>query len=396
MSRKKLLLCLICLLLICTVSSAQNLNLQQQVRLSKHDWPLDALLQQVTRQTGVHFSINTRKFPSSRKLYVKTLTQPVKALLAEIRKSTGIVYTQVGTHIIMQDQPPLRSSSPRSPNASATRDKKNSAKLPSATVHAQGGATPAALNNKFKETNLQPAVMVRQVDQTIIVNGPASIFPISSIGKAQVKKMFSSNRRGAIPAVTSGANQGSSLSKNEIEKYTGWFSKAGASTDDVLYLHNSIMAGHTYAYAILGYSTNFKHSGFRYGIGGSLPIHKRWDLHLQLSTGKLDFKYDSGTVVKKEINTNWHQAAIKMEWKISKQIRLQFGPVYNLLKSKTNFNNFSDPFSLTPFELSMLGNHIHTIYTIRDEIGPRAATLTKSWIGLQAGIYINLDFSPAR
>ncbi len=70
--------------------------------------------------------------------------------------------------------------------------------------------------------------------------------------------------------------------------------------------------------------------------------------------------------------------------------------MYNLLKSNTNFNNSSDPFSLTPFELDMLSNHIHPIYTIRDEIGPRAATLTKSWIGLQAGIYFNLDFSPSR
>ncbi len=183
--------------------------------------------------------------------------------------------------------------------------------------YAQGGAQPAALNNNFKETDLHPAVIARLVDQTVIVNGPASMLPVSSHSKAQVKKMFGNNRPVTIPSAITGANQRSSRSNNEIEKYTGWFSKAGSSTDDVLYLHNSIMAGHTYAYAILGYTTNFKRGGFRYGIGGSLPIHKRWDLHLQLSTGKLDFKYDSGSVINKEINSKWHQAALKMEWKIS-------------------------------------------------------------------------------
>jgi hypothetical protein len=391
-SRKKQWQCLITLLFICLVSSAQQLNLQQQVRLSKHEWPLDELLQQVTRQTGVRFSINTRKFPSTRKLYVKILSQPVNALLAEIRKTTGIVYTQVGTHIIMLDQLPVKRASASTPLKSSSVQPKNSTPKPA-------GSAPGtvALNTSFKDANLQPTVIIPRVDQTINIIGPASTIPVSSTGNAQVQRLLNKNKPATIvPAAAASTNQRGSRHKNEIEKYTGWFSKTGASTDDVLYLHSSIMAGHTYAYAIIGYTSNFKHNGFRYGIGGSLPLKKRWDLHLQLSTGKLGFQYDSDSVFKKEIDTRWHQMALKLEWKISKKIRLQFGPVYNLLKSTTSFNNTSDPFSLTPQELEMLGNHIHPIYTIKDEIGPRAATLTKSWIGLQAGIYFNLDFSPPR
>ena len=373
-SRMKIFSCLACLLFLCIAAPAQNLK--QEVRLHKHEWTLDALLQQVTSQTGVRFSINTRRFPSSRTLRIKTLKQPVNALLAEIRNTTGIAYTKVGTHIILLDQLPVKKTT-------ATTTKKS---IPANPMQ------PVKENHTAPEPVLKPtAIRVSSIPSTT-VPGPATFFSVAPPGKAQIQKLLNKKTTSPITAAPVTKEQ-KSRNKKEFEIYKGWFSKAGAAADDVLYLHNSILVGHTYAYGIIGYTTNLKRSGLRYGIGSSIPVKTRWDLHLQLSTGKLDFKYDSGMAVTKVINTSWHQAALKMEFKISEQVRIMFGPVYNLLKSKTNFFKDTDHYMLSQFELEMLGNHVNTIYTIKDEVGPRAGTLTKSWIGLQAGIYFNLNFS---
>ena len=370
--------CLAFLLLLCLTAPAQNLK--QEVRLLKHEWPLDALLQQVTNQTGVRFSINTRKFPSSRKLRIKSLKQPVDALLAEIRNTTGIAYTQVGTHIILLDQLPAKKP------ISATTKKPVPVNPP------KPRNPPAAENYPVTDTELKfSAVRISYIPVNTFT-GPASSFQVSPRGKNQIQKLL---KKRTAPPVTPTANnkERASRNKKDFDIYKGWFSKAGSAIDDVLYLHNSILVGHTYVYGIIGYTTNLKRGGIRYGIGGSIPLNHRWDLHLQLSTGKLEFKYDSGMAVTKVINTNWHQAALKMEFKISERVRIMFGPVYNLLKSKTNFFRNTDHYQLTKFELEMLGNHMNTLYTIKNEIGPRAGTLTKSWIGLQAGICFNLNFS---
>ncbi|WP_127125835.1 hypothetical protein [Pseudoflavitalea rhizosphaerae] len=370
--------CLTCLLFLCIGARAQNLK--QEVRLHKHEWPLDALLQQVTSQTGVRFSINTRKFPPSRTLRIKTLKQPVSALLAEIRNTTGIAYTQVGTHIILLDQLPARKTV-------ATTKKK-----PELVMPAKPGIQPSPENHTASETLLNPTAVRLSIIPLTTASTPANVFSVSAPRKAQLQKLFIKKTK--LPITTKPVpKERKYRNKKEFDIYKGWFSKAGAATDDVLYLHNSILVGHTYAYGIIGYTTNLKQGGLRYGIGGSMPVKTRWDLHLQLSTGKLDFKYDSSRSVTKVINTNWHQAALKMEFKISEQVRIMFGPVYNLLKSKTNFFKDTDHYMLTQFELEMLGNHMNTLYTIKDEVGQRAGTLTKSWIGLQAGIYFNLNFS---
>lgn len=381
-------------LFLCTIAEAQKkLNLGQQVTLNKNEWPLDELLLEVTRQTGVHFSINTRKFPRTRKLKIEQRTQTVSKLLAGIRKTTGIAYTQVGSHIIMLDQlPPKSTTNGHAPGNHTTTGNKN----PAQTKTVPYQATAAAITEPVPSlTDLSPS-LPGTVPLTLLFRSPSqTLTEIAALRKAQVKKLLTVRRTQHNPSdtgkqLTVGAT--SSRSKREYQVFKGFFTQAGSAADDVLYMHNSVMAGHTYAYGIIGYSTNFKQSGLRYGIGGSMPLSSRWNMHLQLSTGKLNFNYDSVVIIK-VISSTWHQVALKAEWKFAKNMRLQFGPVYNVLTSKTGFNNLSDPLQLTEFELSMLGNHMHPLYTIKDEIGNRAGTLLKTWIGLQAGIYINLEFS---
>lgn len=395
MSSIKILSCITGLLLFCTlVAAQQKLNLQQEVKLNKNEWPLDELLLEVTSQTGVPFSINTRKFPRSRKLHIKQRNQTVNRLLAEIRHTTGIAYTQVGSHIIMLDQLPAKApAGNEAPKKSSNGTRRN-------TIAKNNTPKPVTPHSGTTTDSPQQAAELRPSLPAPIVyvaGSPAQAVPgISVLRKAQLKKLLSGMKPpgdlsvAGDHATTPGSSY--SRSKREYQVYKGLFMQGGSTTDDVLYMHNSLMAGHTYVYGIIGYTSNFKRGGLRYGIGGSFPLNGRWNLHLQLSTGKLDFKYDS-VMITKVIKTSWHQLALKAEWKFAKQLRLQFGPVYNVLKSKTNFNNSTDPFQLMPFELSMLGNHMHTLYTIKDEIGHRAGTLLKTWIGLQAGIYFNLEFS---
>ena len=390
----KILSCITGLLLFCTVVAAQQkLNLEQQVRLNKNEWPLDELLLEVTSQTGVPFSINTRKYPRSRKLHIKQRNQTVNKLLAEIRHTTGIAYTQVGSHIIMLDQLPAKAP------AGNESPKKSSNGTQKKTVSKNNTSKPVKPQSDTTTDSPQPAAELRPslpAPVVYLAGSPAqTVTGISALRKAQLKKLLTGMKPSNNPTVTGDQATtpgSSSRSKREFQVYKGLFTQGGSTMDDLLYLHSSVMVGHTYAYGIIGYTSNLKRGGLRYGIGGSVPLNGRWNVHLQLSSGKLDFKYDS-VIITKVIKTTWNQLALKAEWKFAKQLRLQFGPVYNVLKSKTNFNNSTDPFQLTPFELSMLGNHMHTLYTIKDEIGDRAGTLLKTWIGLQAGIYFNLEFS---
>ncbi|MCW3465241.1 hypothetical protein [Chitinophaga nivalis] len=106
----------------------QNNGLQKKILPAAANIRFDSLLLQITRHTGVRFSVNTRKFPPSKIIHVKKEWQSVSQLLEEIKTYTGSSYTLIGSHVVFVDQP-LRQPIP-------------------VAVKPAGNPTPAVVKNK--------------------------------------------------------------------------------------------------------------------------------------------------------------------------------------------------------------------------------------------------------
>lgn len=92
---------------ITTMVSAQTakVNLHKEVNIPAADMQLDELLHLVSKQAGIRFSVNTRKFPGSTVIHVKKGRQPLSRLLGDLRASTGMGYRALESHIIFVDAP---------------------------------------------------------------------------------------------------------------------------------------------------------------------------------------------------------------------------------------------------------------------------------------------------
>jgi hypothetical protein len=364
----KKMVCLFYLLLAgMNLRAQQQLNLKAVVRLTQHEWPLDELLLKVTQQTGVRFSINTRKFPPSRKVYIKLLRQTVAELLAAINKTTGIAYTQTGVHIILMDAvkkppvvPPKRSTVAAKPKPAKTQTVSRVQQLAADSIRSYATpATPQLLQLAVVPEDAVSATVAglkpAQLRKLLLSKRPPKKENQSPNNQKNLKEEIASTpeNSGNNSSTAAGGN-GSTSSNNATtsnsksknassEKHRGFFTSAGSSIDDALYLNNTLSAGHTYAYGIISWITDFRNSGFRYGLGTSLPLNERWALHLQYTTGKMTFGYDTAASLRKELKATWQQVALKGEWKITNKFRLQFGPVLHFLKADHTLNGSPAP-----------------------------------------------------
>src|SRR5687768_4600770 len=99
---------IICLVTTGIAGSAQQgaINLQRTVEIPANAIQLDSLLHLIKRQSGVKFSINTRKIRPTKIIRLKKYRQPIAGVLQEIKQNTGVYYAVLGDHIILLDNPP--------------------------------------------------------------------------------------------------------------------------------------------------------------------------------------------------------------------------------------------------------------------------------------------------
>lgn len=139
-------------------SQSSAVNLQKNITISAGEMPLDKLLKAVGQQTGARFSLNTRKFPPSRLIQIHKKTQPLGALLEDIREQTGISYRLLGGHVIFVDAPPVKQAAATSkPTASTIRRQAVSGKT---TRTARNNAQAP---NQMKQVAVAPATALQTV-----------------------------------------------------------------------------------------------------------------------------------------------------------------------------------------------------------------------------------------
>jgi hypothetical protein len=80
-------------------------GLNKKVSLSSLELRVDSLLRQLSRQSGVQFSFNSRRISPSKKVRFTSRTQTPQRVLEQLKESLGIGYKMVGGHVILVDNP---------------------------------------------------------------------------------------------------------------------------------------------------------------------------------------------------------------------------------------------------------------------------------------------------
>ena len=360
------------LAILMNVSGQSAINLQKKISIPANAIQLDSLLRVITRQSGAKFSINTRKFPASKSIAIKDHAPTIAKLLQVINQTTGVYYATLGDHIILLDNPP--------PAKKKTPITVTKHPIP---VH------------KSASVKTKPTAPVKKEPVIDTIPSPLPSSPVDIPKPDTTSALPSPVAQPAVRKKSTTTNNKPTLPANDDKERSGFLSnlfvKAGVSADDLFYGNPTIQIGHPYFYGIAAYSTNFKLSGFRYGIGASVPLSDYWKLHLQLTTGNLSSKVDTMTI-HWEYKTQLHRAGIIAETDIGEHFKLQFGPVFNLMNLTFYRNGQKSSPGLSTEYISRKFNLLKPVYTFTNTFSPNVAKSTKSWVGLQISIFYNFNF----
>ncbi|WP_343306456.1 hypothetical protein AAHN97_04985 [Chitinophaga niabensis] len=180
---------------------------------------------------------------------------------------------------------------------------------------------------------------------------------------------------------------------------TRWFADGGFTVDDVLYLNASITAGHKYLHGFFSWSSSFKVSGFRYGLGSMIPLNNEWRIGMMVTTGKLsrniDFSAIRDTLKNINVKSELHRLALQVEKSLRPNLVVKAGPVFNLLKS----SYFQDGTPVTVATSGYEGTNgdrefytVRPLYTLSNSYKDTESTNTKTWIGFQVSLCYRFNF----
>jgi len=384
--------------------SAQTaVNLHKTILVQANAIQLDSLLNLIKKQAGVKFSINTRKFPAGKYIRIKAHKQTIGGLLQEIKASTGVYYAILGDHVILLDNPPpaKRVTS----NVVNTTHTVQAPQLPAArsatrkqpvrpNKNAEVKQVPVAVNQPAPNKKIPAANNATRLPITVVDSGSNK-----NLGSDTVKttaaillgndSLKAKARVAKQPAVVN--NQRTSSLTKEHSFAGNLLIKGGLGADDVFYFNPTIQAGTKYVFALASWSSNFKLSGFRYGLGGAVQLNDQWNLQLQLTTGNLTSAFDTASG-KWEFKTQLHRAGIIAEVQFGNRISVQFGPVFNLMKLTFYRAGTKTAPGLPDDQMDKKFNLIKPIYTLSDNFSMNRAQSTKMWIGFQLGLFVDLNF----
>lgn len=355
------------ILILCVVfapaSGQQGFRgLDKQFVIAATSMRFDSLLQQVSRQTGIKFSINTRKIPPSRTIHLVKKTCTIRELLDLLTVQTKIFYTTIGGHIILVETPPaagkkqappviIKNSRPVPPKPFSV-ETETSRKMPD---HPEP-ALPPMKELKIQADSLHPGLPAISL-QGMPVN--PSLSPVAVAADRDRK----------------------------ARKYSP-FVAAGVGTDDIFYANLMVRAGLPFLYGIASFGTDFKHSGIRYGAGTFYRLNPTVNIHLRFLAGSYKALFDDSVTNQRtfQVKGNLKQIQLVAEKKITDRLSWEAG--INFTVFKTTYYNSGVPFAPRMSQKDAEDRYpfIHPFYTLTDNYNPANPSFTASWIGFQAGL----------
>ncbi|MBO9730890.1 MAG: hypothetical protein J7623_19780 [Chitinophaga sp.] len=166
----------------------------------------------------------------------------------------------------------------------------------------------------------------------------------------------------------------------------------GVSADEVYYANPTIQMGFPFLYGIVQGSTNFKLAQLRFGAGVSARISEDWRLHLQATTGSAQeqqFNIDSNRMlIPGTMESRLTKISLLGEKQLGDHFRLQAGLVWN--SQQLQYSVPGKTVNQTQMAYKEL-NIIHAPYTLINSVSGERNN--KAWIGIQVGIFYNINFN---
>lgn len=165
----------------------------------------------------------------------------------------------------------------------------------------------------------------------------------------------------------------------------------GVSADEAYYLNPTIQMGFPFVYGIVQGSTNFRLAHLRLGAGVSARVSEDWRLHLQATTGKQSqqFNIDSnGMIIPGTVESRLTKVSLLGEKQLGDHFRLQFGLVWN--SQRLQYSVPGKTVQQAQMAYKEL-NIVHAPYTLTNSFSGERNN--KAWIGIQVGIFYNINFN---
>ena len=435
---------MMCLTISVNIQAQKNpAPLQKQVRITNTLFSIDSLSRLITAQTGVFLSFNSNKVEAGKKIATRKRSYAVAELLELIKSNTGSDYKIYKDHVIFHGGDKKQAFAKETISYDAKRmnaqkavkyktSKSSTGSIKSATAKKISTATTlvdkfklssgkSESTSKIKTASTSTAKGHTLPDQASAKSSTNTEVTLPPVIKPDPTSSPSSEKPRAITKNTSSLpleplkTTSPQMQKPSITlllkpailaqrptpspQKTRWFADAGFTVDDVLYLNASITAGHKFLHGFFSWSSSFKVSGFRYGLGSMVPVNNEWRIGLMVTTGKLNRNIHFNGVRDSSKNitvkSELHRLAIQVEKSLRPNLIVKAGPVFNLLKSSYYQNGSPVTIATSGYEGTNGDREFYTVrplYTLSNSYKTTESTNTKTWIGFQVSLCYRFNF----
>ncbi len=439
---------MVCLIISINIQAQESrVPLQKQVRITNTLFSIDSLSTLITAQTGVFLSFNSNKIAAGQKVQTRKHSYTLAELLELIKSNTGSDYKIYKDHAIFhggdvdktrsattakvkgpsvaksnkaseqvsaksttttkaksKDTTPLQSvakSTTIASNQSSARSTTIAEVLKSNTTPRQSSAKSTITETKIKDTTSnQSPTKSTTITEALKSNTTFSETANNTISSFPLEPLTAKAPQMQKPSITLLSKPATIAQRaTSSPQRTRWFADGGFTVDDVLYLNASITAGHQYLHGFFSWSSSFKVSGFRYGLGSMLPLNDEWRIGVMATTGKLsrniDFSGVRDTLKNVTVKSELHRLAIQAEKSLSPNLVVKAGPVFNLLKSSYYQDGTPVTVATSGYEGTNGDREFYTVrplYTLSNSYKATESTNTKTWIGFQVSLCYRFNF----
>jgi hypothetical protein len=418
---------LLALLSFSVASLAQELpyNPSQKVKLEPGVQQLDVFLKQLSKKARITFSFDTKKINASKSVAWTLQEGTLKEVLAELSKLINIEAVEVDNHIVLISRPkPQKTAQPKNlkkhdlPQLSAEKtdagENETLKKSPRITPTSLTPINAHQSNSKSMSASL-PANDDNDTLEIKTVTADSSVLPpldpspkteTTLIDQPQVPKKneikIDSIEKSIIPSIIKNSTTPDSPKTVKEKKNIRFFIKGGITANEIMYSNATLQVGLPEVYGTFSAGTNFNLTELRFGGGTSIRLSDSWRLNLQVDFGKTirnfkDFETDSSgapinSADAKRIKVNGKATRINIlfERKLSKNLSLQLGPTFTMMKTEYFVNNRATKAGSLGTDADKKYRTVSPPFLISNSFNANSTSNSKIWVGVQVGLFYTI------
>lgn len=393
----------------------------KEVLLNHKPYTLHSLTREMQRQSGITFSYNAARIRPNQKIKVRDGKMTVERLLALLKKRSGIAYKIVSSnHIVYVEGPKekkkglfARKKEPKKPQPR---------KVVPATLPATAASAPQLAKAPAIDSSLLPPG-----GRLVIVGDSSVAMGYYFSGGSNSGGAYAGSGAPKVPgeewkdpyldlnatADTKGENDSKTVRflKNHL------LVAGGVSVDEINYFNPGLRVGFDFLYGTLSYDMGGA-TQVRYGLGTSLKLDDKWNLHLNVNTGKslsgngslftrdtippaFPDSIDNPTYINKTYaivtTSRLSRISLILEYQLTRGLTVSAGATLNYLTTK--YSSEGLPVSFNTYAHKTIDDPDKEFrvfkppYLLSNSYSGENPDNTKLWIGFQLSLYYRIPFT---